>query len=42
MFWGIVGSTLMILIVWRAIALAIHLLSGQYEIDKRLRIYAGR
>jgi hypothetical protein len=42
MFWVILVSLIMILIGWRALALAIHLLSGQYEIDERLRIYAGR
>jgi hypothetical protein len=42
MFWVILVSTMMIAIGWRALALAIHLLSGQYEIHERLRLYARR
>jgi hypothetical protein len=42
MFWVMFVSLMMVLIGWRALALAIHLLSGQYEIDERLRRYAER
>jgi hypothetical protein len=42
MFWVILVSMMMIAIGWRALALAIHILSGQYEIDERLRTYARR
>lgn len=42
MFWVILVSSMMVLIGCRALALAIHLLSGQYEIDERLRLYARR
>jgi hypothetical protein len=42
MFWVILVSMMMIAIGWRALALVIHLLSGQYEIDERLRLYARR
>jgi hypothetical protein len=42
MLWVILLSSIMVLIGWRALALAIHILSGQYEIDRRLRLYAGR
>jgi len=42
MFWVILVSLMMIVIGWRALALAIHLLGGQYEIDERMRLYARR
>jgi hypothetical protein len=42
MFWVILVSLMMIVIGWRALALAIHLLSGQYEIDERMRLFARR
>ena len=42
MFWLLFVSSLMLLIGCRALALAIHFLSGQHEIDERLRLYAGR
>jgi hypothetical protein len=42
MLWVLLVSTMMVLIGWRSLVLAIHLLSGQYEVDERLRLYAGR
>jgi hypothetical protein len=42
MFWVILVSTMMIVIGWKAMELALHLLSGQYEIDERLRLYSRR
>jgi hypothetical protein len=42
MFWVIFVSTMMIVIGWKALELAFHLLSGQYVIDERLRRYARR
>ncbi len=32
----------MILIAGNALAIALHLLSGQYEVSERLRLYAKR
>jgi hypothetical protein len=42
MLWALVVCAIMLLIGCRALALAIHFLSGQHEIDERLRLYAGR
>jgi hypothetical protein len=42
MVWVLLVSAMMVLIGWRALALAVHLLSGQVEVDQRLRLYAKR